>query len=116
MPGSNVKPTTTTINYRAAITECFGAMPDDVIVHIKGASDTHAWLAALFRAIENEAEKPDPSSNHIKTLAELGSYVSEDFCNIYGCAHEDFTEKLELSGVIPSEAARTKDATVPASR
>ena len=56
MANADVKPTTTTINYKAAITECFGAMPDDVIANIKGASDTHAWLASLFRAIENEAE------------------------------------------------------------
>ena len=115
MANADVKPTTTTINYKAAITECFGAMPDDVIANIKGASDTHAWLASLFRAIEKEAEKPTPSSYHIKTLAELGSYVAEDFCNVYGCAHEDFTEKLQLSGVIPSDIAGTKGATAPAS-
>ena len=102
---NHIPPTPPVVDPAAVITECFGAMPADIIINMKGAAENFSWLDALFFSIEQEAQKPEPSSLRIETLAGMGRYLSEDFSNFYDCQHETFRDKLQEHGVISQPPA-----------
>ena len=74
-----------------------GRNPEDALVTIQIGVTTLDQLEALFRAIEAECERNNPSSIDIRRLAALGRYVASDICNTIDCEREEIADSIKAA-------------------
>lgn len=79
----------------------FGEHPEDLILTMRGAADTFAWLHELFRTIEREAGDVRVDRSRLERLAGMGAYLSFDYEQVVGNEYDRLWDHLEVAGVVP---------------
>ena len=73
-----------------------GQSPRDVATYLSISTESLDWLSAIFRSIEI-LHTNGGGEIHIKHLAGLGKYVSDDIGNLIGAQHEKIVAAIDAA-------------------
>jgi hypothetical protein len=80
-----------------AVHSVFGRHPEDVISPLETSVKVFGWLEALTGLIKEESRKERPNIFRIEELADISSYLTEDFANYIDCCHEEMKTALQVA-------------------